>query len=57
VTTGRKRNMSACKEDIMKLGLGFLQYIVMDGEPKKYKYRYLGLREEMGRMSRERIRG
>jgi hypothetical protein len=43
VTVGRKSSTCACMEDLTKLGLGFLQYIVMDGEPETYKYRYLGL--------------
>jgi hypothetical protein len=34
-----------CMEDITILGLGFLQYIVMDGEPETYKYGYLSLIE------------
>jgi hypothetical protein len=36
----------ACMEDLTMLGLGFLQFIVMDEEPKTYKYRYLGLIEK-----------
>jgi hypothetical protein len=32
-TTGRKSNMHPCMEDLMMLGLGFLQYILMVGEP------------------------
>jgi hypothetical protein len=45
-TAGRKRSTHACMEDLMTLGLGFFQCIVMDEEPKMYKYRYLGLIEE-----------
>jgi hypothetical protein len=33
VTAGRKRNTCTCMEDLTMLGLGFLKYIVMDGEP------------------------
>jgi hypothetical protein len=46
VTTRRKSSARACMEDLMTLGLGFLQHIVMDEEPETYKYRYLGLIEE-----------
>jgi hypothetical protein len=42
-TAGRKNNTHTCMEDLMTLGLQFLQCIVMDGEPETYKYRYLGL--------------
>jgi hypothetical protein len=42
-TAGRKNNTRACMEDLMMLGLGFLQCIVMVEEPETYKYRYLGL--------------
>jgi hypothetical protein len=45
VTTGRKSSTHTCMEDLMKLGLGFLQCIVTAGEPEKYKGRYLGLIE------------
>jgi hypothetical protein len=42
-TNGRKSSMRACMEDLMTLGLGFLQNILMVGELETYKYRYLGL--------------
>jgi hypothetical protein len=45
-TAGRKRNTFSCMEYLTTLGLGFLQYIIMVGEPETYKYRYLGLIEE-----------
>jgi len=41
-TAGRKSSTHACMEDLTTLGLGFLQYIVMDDELERYKYRYLG---------------
>jgi hypothetical protein len=41
----RKNNTCTCMEYLTMLGLGFLQLIVMAGEPKTYKYRYLGLIE------------
>jgi hypothetical protein len=44
-TAERKRNTHAFMEDLMMLGLGFFQCIVMAGEPEMYKYRYLGLIE------------
>jgi hypothetical protein len=34
-TIGRKRSTCTCMEDLTTLGLRFLQYIVMVGEPKK----------------------
>jgi hypothetical protein len=46
-TAGRKSSMRACMEYLTTLGLGFLKYIVMAGEPEMYKYRYLGLRGRM----------
>jgi hypothetical protein len=53
-TAGRKRSMRACMEDLTTLGLGFLQYIVMVGEPEMYKYRYLGLIERERERDRDR---
>jgi hypothetical protein len=47
VTARRKSSTRVCMEDLTTLGLGFLQYIVMVGEPEMYKYRYLGLRGGM----------
>jgi hypothetical protein len=44
-TTGRKSNTRACREDLMTLVLGFLQYNVMASEPEMYKCIYLGLIE------------
>jgi hypothetical protein len=32
-TAGKKSSTRACMEDLLTLGLGFLQYIVMDGKP------------------------
>jgi hypothetical protein len=43
VTAGRKNIMCTCREDLMMLGLGFLQCIVMEEEPKTYKYGYRGI--------------
>jgi len=40
---GRKRITRACMEDLRMLGLGFFQYIVMDGKIETYTYRYLGI--------------
>jgi hypothetical protein len=48
---GRKRNVSAFMEYLTMLGLGFFQCIVMDDEPERYKYRYLGLIERASRVS------
>jgi hypothetical protein len=43
VTAERKRSMHTCMEYLATLGLGFFQYTIMVGDPKMYKYRYLGL--------------
>jgi hypothetical protein len=53
-TAGRKSSMCASNEDLKMLALGFLQYIVMDGEIEMYKYRYLGLIES-GRKERKEV--
>jgi hypothetical protein len=56
-TTGRKSSTRAHMEELIKLGLGFLQYIVMAGNLEMYKYKYPGLiaREERETIASKKI--